>query len=146
MSEEKKFDEIQSAKHYNVHPSGIECIEIMVYLPTALATALKYMWRYEDKESPEKDLQKALYYIEKCEQMNPRYLKLAFRLSRNMFAKDNHELMKKLDVVIDHEENKHRKKFLLAIASMMSDALTEEKAVQAIGYLKAPIEMAAYDC
>lgn len=55
--------EINKSKHYNKHESGIETIEIIRHLPGDLANAWKYAMRYEDKDTPEKDILKLCYYL-----------------------------------------------------------------------------------
>ena len=51
-------------KHYNVHKSGIECIEIIATMPTCLGTAVKHLHRAGLKggASYEQDLSKAINY------------------------------------------------------------------------------------
>jgi hypothetical protein len=39
------FDIVQRPRHYNNHPSGVECIEIMEHMTANLANAFKYGWR-----------------------------------------------------------------------------------------------------
>lgn len=56
-------DTVNHPKHYNNHPSGIECIEIVRHLPFNLGNAIKYLWRNEDKNGIE-DLKKAIWYIQ----------------------------------------------------------------------------------
>lgn len=59
-----QFDTIQKAKHYNVHPSGVECKDIARYLGFNLGNACKYLWRMHEKhEDPLPDLKKALFYV-----------------------------------------------------------------------------------
>lgn len=55
--------EINKSKHYNTHESGIETIEITRYLIGDLSNAWKYGMRYEDKNTPKKDLLKMCYYL-----------------------------------------------------------------------------------
>jgi len=60
----KTFDVVDHPKHYNVHPSGVECIEIMERLGSNLGSAFKYIWRAESKhDTPITDLKKALWYL-----------------------------------------------------------------------------------
>ena len=63
------FDAISRPKHYNTHPSGIECIEITEHMNFCLGNAIKYIWRAGKKESWEnamvEDLKKAKWYIER---------------------------------------------------------------------------------
>ena len=58
-------DEVNHPKHYNSHPSGIECVEYEELLPGNLAHACVYVWRHTDKGQPVKDLQKALWFIDR---------------------------------------------------------------------------------
>ena len=59
-------------KHYNCHPSGIECIEIVRHMDFNLGNVLKYIWRHGKKRSetnPDQlsnaieDLEKAAWYL-----------------------------------------------------------------------------------
>lgn len=52
--------------HY-LSESGVECINIIRYLPYALATASKYVWRYRDKWAPSEDLEKAAFFVQDYE-------------------------------------------------------------------------------
>ncbi len=76
-----KYDEIQKAKHYNVHPSGVEVIELSRHLPTSLGTAMKYLMRAGLKGSPEdavKDYKKAIWYIKDYDK-NPPHGLISFK-------------------------------------------------------------------
>jgi hypothetical protein len=57
------FDIVQKAKHYNSHPSGVECITLAEKLSFNLGSAFKYVFRRDDKENCALDLQKAKYYL-----------------------------------------------------------------------------------
>lgn len=61
---EKDFDPVKRPKHYNAHPSGVECIEITRHMNFNLGNAIKYLWRHAEKGSPIQDLEKAIWYIE----------------------------------------------------------------------------------
>lgn len=52
--------------HYNSHPSGIEAIVIVQWMPFNPGNAIKYMWRAGIKEGTTavQDLQKAIRYLE----------------------------------------------------------------------------------
>jgi Protein of unknwon function (DUF3310) len=50
-------------RHYNVHPSGVECNVIKRALPANLSDTLKYLWRMNEKGHPVKDLEKAVWYL-----------------------------------------------------------------------------------
>lgn len=63
ISDDTLNTEINKASHYNLHKSGIETIDVTRWLNFDLGNCWKYCMRYKNKESAEKDLLKALYYI-----------------------------------------------------------------------------------
>lgn len=54
---------VDHPKHYNAHPSGVECIEIVRHMSFNVGNAMKYLWRADEKGAPIEDLEKALWYI-----------------------------------------------------------------------------------
>lgn len=57
-------DAVDHPKHYNSHPAGIECIDVVEHLSFNVGNAIKYLWRAGLKtESPIEDLEKAIWYI-----------------------------------------------------------------------------------
>lgn len=50
--------------HYNNHPSGIECQEVVRHLNFNLGNAVKYIWRADYKDEPIQDLEKAVWYLQ----------------------------------------------------------------------------------
>lgn len=60
MAEE--FDAVNKPKHYNTHPSGVECIQVTEHMNFNVGNAVKYLWRYEGKNGLE-DLKKAAWYV-----------------------------------------------------------------------------------
>lgn len=58
-----KFDPVQKPKHYNSHPSGIQCIEVTRHLNFNVGNAIKYLWRADHKNGVQ-DLEKALWYVQ----------------------------------------------------------------------------------
>lgn len=58
------FDRVARAKHYNVHPSGIECIVLVRLCPFSLGNAIKYVWRAGEKNDIIEDLKKAIWYLD----------------------------------------------------------------------------------
>lgn len=66
------MEHVNHPKHYNQHPAGIECIDIIRHYSCDIANAIKYLWRAglkvelgkEDAEKEIEDLKKALWYIE----------------------------------------------------------------------------------
>lgn len=69
-------ENVNHPKHYNQHPAGIECIDIIRHYTCDIANAIKYLWRAglkpemgkEDAEKEIEDLKKALWYIEDYEE------------------------------------------------------------------------------
>lgn len=65
------MEQVNHPKHYNQHPAGIECIDIIRHYTCDIANALKYLWRAglkpemgkKDAEKEIEDLAKALWYI-----------------------------------------------------------------------------------
>ena len=62
---------VDHPSHYNSHPSGIECIEIVRHYPFNVGSAIKYLWRaglkkdmaMDDIEKEIEDLEKAVWFI-----------------------------------------------------------------------------------
>lgn len=54
-------DAISHPSHYRSHQSGVECIEVVRYLPACWANLVKYLWRAELKNGRE-DIEKATQY------------------------------------------------------------------------------------
>lgn len=63
MDKMEKIDNVNSPKHYTQHPSGVECQDIRRHLPSAIADAVKYLWRAGLKSDEVEDLKKAIWYI-----------------------------------------------------------------------------------
>jgi hypothetical protein len=62
MNMTSKPDTVNNPKHYNSHPSGVECIQITEHMNFNLGNAVKYLWRTDHKNGIE-DLKKAVWYI-----------------------------------------------------------------------------------
>lgn len=54
---------VNHPKHYNSHPSGVECIDIVEHMSFNLGQVFKYLWRMEHKGAAIEDLKKAAWYI-----------------------------------------------------------------------------------
>lgn len=54
---------VNHPKHYNNHPSDIECIEMIHMMSFDLGSAFKYIFRRNDKDKLLEDLKKARWYI-----------------------------------------------------------------------------------
>jgi len=61
------FDPVHKPKHYNVHPSGIEVIEITEHFDFCVGNALKYIMRCDHKGAEVQDLEKARWYLKRAE-------------------------------------------------------------------------------
>lgn len=54
---------VDHPKHYNAHPSGVECIDVVEHFGFNLGNVIKYLWRAEEKGAPLEDLEKAAWYL-----------------------------------------------------------------------------------
>lgn len=70
------FDIVQRPKHYNAHPSGVECIEIIEHMTFNLGNATKYLWRGGLKVVGDacQDYQKALWYLQRSHENDTAFL------------------------------------------------------------------------
>lgn len=51
--------------HYNAHPSGVECIDVVEHFNFNVGNAVKYLWRAGLKGDVQEDLKKAAWYIDR---------------------------------------------------------------------------------
>jgi len=58
------YKHITKPKHYNSHPSGVECIEVTRHLNFNLGNAFKYLFRRKHKGEEIENLKKALWYLQ----------------------------------------------------------------------------------
>jgi hypothetical protein len=72
---------VNHPRHYNAHPSGIECIDIVEHMGFNLGNAMKYIWRADEKGNAVEDLKKAEWYvrreIENLQRLPSRHAELA---------------------------------------------------------------------
>ena len=69
----KPTEQIDHPTHYNSHPSGVECIDIVEHFGFSVGSVIKYLWRAGLKVQPEdltkealiRDHEKALWYLER---------------------------------------------------------------------------------
>lgn len=55
---------VDHPRHYNMHPSGIECIDLIKGKEFCIGNTVKYVWRAGLKsQHPAEDLDKALWYF-----------------------------------------------------------------------------------
>lgn len=59
-------ENVNHPQHYNEHPSGVECIDIVRHMNFNLGNVIKYLWRAGLKEGNAdiQDLEKAKWYLE----------------------------------------------------------------------------------
>lgn len=57
--------EVDHPAHYNQHPSGVECIEVVRHMGFNLGNVVKYLWRdgLKDTQVELQDLEKAAWYL-----------------------------------------------------------------------------------
>lgn len=58
-------DAVDHPPHYNGHPSGVECIDVVEHMNFNLGNAVKYVWRAGSKGDLLEDLKKARWYIDR---------------------------------------------------------------------------------
>lgn len=64
-------DNVNHPKHYNSHPSGVECIAIVRHYNFNVGNVFKYLWRHglkheqgvNDRQKAIEDLRKAQFYL-----------------------------------------------------------------------------------
>ena len=57
------MNNVDHPKHYNQHPSGVECIDVIEHFNFNLGSVIKYIWRAGLKGDELEDLRKARWYI-----------------------------------------------------------------------------------
>lgn len=65
MTQDQVFDAVNRPRHYNIHPSGLECVEVTELCSFLMGNAIKYVWRYDTKNGTE-DLRKARWYLRRA--------------------------------------------------------------------------------
>lgn len=60
----EETEKVNHPAHYNLHPSDVECIDVIEFFPFNIGNAIKYLWRAGLKTSdPIEDLKKAVWYV-----------------------------------------------------------------------------------
>jgi hypothetical protein len=81
-----KVDAVNHPPHYNSHPTGVECIDIIEVFPANVANAMKYLWRAGLKGDAVEDLEKAIWYVKRqirlIEHGSPRLMPVVPRRKR----------------------------------------------------------------
>lgn len=52
-------------RHYNLHPSGIECMDVVERMDFCTGNAVKYLWRADYKDRRSEDIEKAGFYLDR---------------------------------------------------------------------------------
>ncbi len=67
MERKEPYETVDHPPHYNQHPAGIECIDVIEHFPANIALAIKHEWRagLKPDTSAIEDLRKAKWYIER---------------------------------------------------------------------------------
>lgn len=62
---DKVDNPVNHPSHYNNHPSGVECIDIIRHMNFNLGNVIKYIWRagLKDQQPTIQDLEKAQWYL-----------------------------------------------------------------------------------
>ena len=63
--DQSKGSAVDHPTHYNAHPSGIECIEVVEHMGFNVGNAVKYLWRADLKGNALEDLEKARWYVQR---------------------------------------------------------------------------------
>jgi hypothetical protein len=72
--EKRVSDQINHPRHYVLHESGVECIEVVEHLSFCLGNAVKYLWRMGRKGPDLVDLKKAAWYLQRhCDRVAKDY-------------------------------------------------------------------------
>jgi hypothetical protein len=66
----KPDNNVDHPKHYNSHPSGVECIQVVEHMDFVIGNIVKYAWRagLKDGTSRMEDLKKCLWYAQRAVQ------------------------------------------------------------------------------
>lgn len=58
-----EHDSVNHPAHYNMHPSGVECIQVTEWFNFNIGNVVKYCWRAGLKGDSIEDLEKARWYL-----------------------------------------------------------------------------------
>lgn len=65
ITTEIHYDSVHHPRHYNEHPSGVECVSITEHFNFCRGNAIKYIWRAGLKGDELEDLRKARWYLDR---------------------------------------------------------------------------------
>lgn len=66
LNREPVYEEVLHPVHYNSHPSGVECIDVIKHMSLCVGTAVKHLWRVGLKPGSTEatDIKKAIEYLQ----------------------------------------------------------------------------------
>jgi hypothetical protein len=100
-------DPVNHPKHYNSHPSGVECITIVEHMGFCIGNAIKYLWRADKKGPPIEDLKKARWYIDR---------EIQRREAMDLAEGDSGPVLIEQDFTDEHEEAQAQAEAILQAA------------------------------
>lgn len=112
--QEKQFNEITRAQHYNSHASGVECYDVIKHFNWALSSAIKYVWRAGMKDDSTKDLKKAVECLK-------REVKDCTELGKTI----PEDVIEDLGKVYESEEHYHRKTFFNHLETLVFNEMND---------------------
>ncbi len=61
------YEKVNHPRHYNSHPAGIECIDVVEHMTFNCGTAFKHIWRcgLKPDSDAQTDLDKAIWYLQR---------------------------------------------------------------------------------
>ena len=84
-------DVINHPLHYTLHPTGIECFDVIKGMPHELSNPVKYTFRTDLKNGIE-DLNKAIWYLKKCDEETFRLLEHYYNPVMHEFINQSFEI------------------------------------------------------
>lgn len=114
------MSEVDHPAHYNSHPSGIECIDVVEDLPFNIGNAVKYLYRREKKGSDAiVDLEKSRWYADR------ELARVSVSERRSIVL--NAALASRMLRVIAHEPNDHVRIAMGLLFAAAFDTMREEQ-------------------
>lgn len=83
--------------HYNLHPSGVEAIEVIRSMCFNIGNSFKYVYRRNQKNNTRQDIKKAIWYVE--DEINRRKKANYTFIEKFMYVA---QMIVRRDVFIDH--------------------------------------------
>lgn len=120
---DKVNEQVNHPKHYNSHPSGIECIDIVRHHNFNVGNVIKYLWRQGLKEgnSDLQELKKASWYLN--DEIN-RVFKTVETKEASWYL--NYDEISRISKTIETKKDKDNN--LLTVPNVIKNYLTESKA------------------